>query len=680
MSIETNLHGRLRNTPLPQSHGLLPLYEAVVNSIHAIEEASLSPGTGKVSVQVIRDPQQILTFSDTPKSRGIADIVGFRVTDNGIGFNDVNMDSFRTLDSEYKAEKGGRGVGRLLWLKAFRRVNVASTFTGENGTLLSRAFEFNTTEGVANEKCGAAQNSGDASTTVHLEGFRNKYQKASAKSVSSIAHSLFEHCLWYLVREEGAPEIVIQDDDEILRLADLYDKYMLSSAFSETISIKGQSFHLTHVNLQETSTSAHSIALCAASRLVKEENLSGRIPGLYGKLQNGAGEFVYKCYVSSEFLDKAVRSERTDFDISENATELFGDSEISLNDIRDSVIARTTQRLLPYLEENKQRSKERVTHFVAHKGPRYRPILGRIPEDALSIDPSISDKDLDLALHKQLAIIEGDLLAEGHELMSPREGEEYEDYQERLQDYLQTAQDIKKSDLASYVFHRRVILDLLGAAIVKDADGKYAREDLIHNLIMPMGTDSSQVKPDDCNLWLIDERLAFHEYLASDKALTAMPITDSTSTKEPDICALNVFDNPMLVSEGDALPLASIVVVEIKRPMRNDAAEGEKKDPIEQALDYLDRIRNGRVLTALGRPIPASDRIPGFCYVICDLTPSIEKRCRIHDAIRTSDGLGYFFYHKEYGAYVEVLSFDRLVNSAKERNRAFFDQLGLPTT
>lgn len=680
MSIETNLHGRLRNTPLPSAHGLLPLFEAVVNSIHAIEEASLPAGIGRISVHVIRDAQQMLEFSDDSKKKGNADIVGFSITDNGIGFNDVNMTSFRTLDSEYKVEKGGRGVGRLLWLKAFRRVNVASMFAGEDGGIQSRAFEFNATEGIAKEELHQAPSDRDASTTVHLEGFGPRYQKASLKSVSSIAHSLFEHCLWYFVREGGAPQIDIQDDNEIVRLADVHKKHMISSAFSETISIKGQSFHLTHVNLQETSTRTHSIALCAASRLVKEESLSGRIPGLYGKLQNGAGEFVYKCYVSSEFLDRAVRSERTDFDISEDATALFGDSEISLNDIRDSVIARATKRLSSYLEENKQRSRERVTTFVAHKGPRYRPILPRIPEDSLSIDPSISDKDLELALHKQLAIIEGKLLAEGHELMTPKEGEKYKEYQQRLQSYLQTAQDIKKSDLANYVFHRKVILDLLGAAIVRGADGKYAREDLIHSLIMPMGTDSAHVKPSNCNLWLIDERLAFHDYLASDKTLAAMPITGSASTKEPDICALNVFDNPLLVSEGDALPLASIVVVEIKRPMRNDAAEGEKKDPIEQALDYLDRIRSGKVQTSLGRPIPASDQIPGFCYVLCDLTPSIEKRCRIHDAIRTSDGLGYFFYHKEYRAYVEVLSFDRLVNSAKERNRAFFDSLGLPTT
>ena len=42
--------------------------------------------------------------------------------------------------------------------------------------------------------------------------------------------------------------------------------------------------------------------------------------------------------------------------------------------------------------------------------------------------------------------------------------------------------------------------------------------------------------------------------------------------------------------------------------------------------------------------------------------------------------LGWFGYNNNYNAYIEVISFDRLVNAAKERNRAFFDKLGLPVT
>jgi len=265
--------------------------------------------------------------------------------------------------------------------------------------------------------------------------------------------------------------------------------------------------------------------------------------------------------------------------------------------------------------------------------------------------------------------------------MAPSVTTNYEEYRKRLDEYLSKAEDLKMSDLANYVSHRKVIIDLLEMAIKRLPDGKYAREDLIHSLIMPMQKSSSEVLFDSCNLWLVDERLAFHNYLASDKTLASMPITKSEDTKEPDICALNVFDNPILVAEGAKLPMASIVVVEIKRPMRNDADAGEVDDPVEQAIGYLNRIRKGQVQTAQGRPIPASDNIPGFCYVLADITPKLQDRCLLHHDLKwTHDKLGFFGYKQNCNAYVEVISFDGLVNSAKERNRAFFDKLGLPAT
>ena len=681
MSMETNLHGRLRNTSLPYNRGLMPLFDAVVNSIHSIEEAGLSPSSGNITIVILRRPQTHFNLGSGKKrqeSKTIEDIVGFKITDNGIGFDDVNMKSFNTLDTEHKVDKGCRGVGRLLWLKAFKKVVVNSIYEEKN-SFKSRVFSFNETRGVYAKKNDEPPSGVTRATCVHLDGFKRKYREASRKTTNAIADSIFEHCLWYFVRQGGAPKIIVKDGNDSIPLDRVYEDHMHSSAEGEALLIEDINFDLTHVKLRATSSHPHIIAFCAANRLVMEENITGKIPGLYGKIRDQDGEFIYACYVSSTFLDDNVRSERTGFDIEEDVGELFEKTEISLSQIRDAVVGKASEHLSKYLEENKKKGRDRVESFVSHKAPRYRPILSRIPDEQLSIDPNISDKELDMTLHKHLAEIEGKLLAEGHDMMTPKQNEDLPDYRKRLQEYLKTAEDIKKSDLANYVSHRKVILDLLENAIKRGSDGKYVREDLIHNLIMPMRTESDVVMFDSCNLWLLDERLAFHDYLASDKTLSSMPITGSVETKEPDICALNVFDNPILVSEGEKQPLASIVVIEIKRPMRNDADEGNEKDPIEQALGYLDKIRQGDVSTASGRPIPKSDNIPGFCYVICDITPSIDSRCQIHDAIRTSDGLGYFFYNKNFKAYVEVISFDRLVNAAKERNRAFFDKLGLPT-
>lgn len=680
MKIDTNLHGRLRNTSLPASNGILPLFEAVANSIHAIEDAGLSSEEGRIRVQIFRDEQMTLAIDDRkrPGREPEGDIVAFEITDNGIGFTDENMRSFLTLDSEHKASRGGRGVGRLIWLKAFERATIESVYQSESGEMKRRRFTFDAKGGVSGEIIEDASNT-DRRTSVRLEGFSKRYRQASPKTSPVLARSLFEHNLWYFIRPGGAPVIEVVDNAEEISLDKIYEEQMVASSSTDSFDLKGERFDLIHVRLSTTAGRTHSIAYCASNRVVTQEPIKGKIPGLYGALSDGQREFIYECYVSSPLLDDKVRSERTSFDIEEDPLELFESAELSKSEILDAVLARVSGFLSSFLEEKKRLGKERISDFVSAKAPRYRPILGRIPDAQLIVDPDISDKDLDVLLHRQLMEIEARLLSEGHEVMMPKENEEYESYSSRLQEYLQTAEDIKKSDLANYVAHRRVILDLLEKAIQRKDDGRYAREDLIHNLIMPMGTTSDEVHFDSCNLWVLDERLAFHDYLASDKTLSAMPITGSEETKEPDLISFNVFDNPILISDRQSPPLASITIVELKRPMRNDAAAGEDKDPIEQALGYLERIRKGNAMTKSGRLIPQSENIPGFCYAICDITPTIERRCKLLGLTPTSDYSGYFGYNANFKAYIEVISFDRLVSAAKERNKAFFDRLGLPT-
>ncbi|MFW2378790.1 ATP-binding protein [Aliarcobacter butzleri] len=679
MSLTTNLHGRLRNTHLPISQGLMPLYEAVVNSIHSIEESGMNIQDGKIIIEILRKPSQSEMDFETDK-KGItaqSDIIGFKVVDNGIGFNDKNLKSFETLDSEHKIDKGCRGIGRLLWLKAFDEIEIVSTFQ-DNKKLIKRLLTFNARNGVSQPSSQILEN-GDIKTTIYLKKFKEEYRKASFKTTNKIAENMLEHCLWYFIRDIGVPNIIVRDTEEEISLFDLYDQYMLSAANTDFVIIKNQKFDITHIKSKPASSKNHTMVYIAGSRFVKEENIEQKIPGLYGKLKDDNNEFIYSCYISAEFLDERVRPERTGLDIVENAEGLIEDIEISYKDIRDAVFTKIKDFLSPYLEKNIIESKKRINNFIDTKAPRYRPIISRIPDEQLDINPEITDKELDVTLHKHLYEIEKHILEEGHSIMNLKKDETFEDYQHRVQEYLSIVEDIKKSDLANYVSHRKVILDLFEASIKKQPDGKYAREDLIHELIMPMQKESNELQFDDMNLWLLDERLAFHNYLASDKTLNSMAITDSKSLTEPDLISLYVRNNPILVSENNNISLASIIIVEIKRPMRNNLKAGEKDDPIEQSLGYLNRIREGKVTTAQGRPIPNAKNLPGFCYIVADLTDSLIYRCKMSNLTPTHDGMGYFGFNKEFEAYIEVISFDKLVQSAKERNRAFFDKLGLPT-
>ncbi|HUZ57865.1 MAG TPA: hypothetical protein VMU83_03695 [Hanamia sp.] len=676
MNLNTSLKGRLRNTNLPLTNVLHPLFEAVVNSIHSIDSvlklnSNSSSMDCTIRIKILRS-SQATTFDDVKP-----DIVGFEIIDNGIGFNNDNYISFQTLDSEYKIALGCRGVGRLLWLKAFNKISVKSVYE-ENGQRFTRTFDFNAINDIHNENVKPASNA-KIETSIKLLDIHKEYLKYLRKTAATISRDLLEHCLWYFIRSGRAPDISIEDSGDKISLYKEYDALMINASESATFTIKSRTFDITHVKLKSSLQNKHSIIFSAADRLVKEESLQGKIPGLFGFLNDGSENFAYMCFLTSDYLTEKVNPERVGFNIPETAEGMFADDEISFNEIRNKAIEIITSYLNQYLSENKQIGIKRLTDFVDTKAPRYRPILGRLTENDKIVDPNISDKDLDIKLHSHLMAFETELLVEGHDLMVPDGIEDKDDYSKRIDEYLSKASDLKRSDLANYVAHRKVILDLLGKAIQKGQDGKYSREDVLHKLIMPMQKISDEINFEDSNLWLVDERLAFHNYLASDKTLTSLPITDSKSTKEPDLLGLNVYDNPLLVNDGQSLPLASITVIEIKRPMRDDARGGEEKDPIEQALGYLERIREGRVRTGTGRQIPNSEDIPGYCYVICDITDSIKKRCALFNLKVTSDKLGYFGYNDNYKAYLEVISFDRLLNMARERNKAFFDKLGLPS-
>ena len=96
--MKLNLLGRVRNTRLSHANSLLPLFEAVINSIHAIEEVG-SAALGEIKVVIERAKTQQMKIDGTAP---LEPINSFRITDNGSGFTDANYESFCTSDSQLK--------------------------------------------------------------------------------------------------------------------------------------------------------------------------------------------------------------------------------------------------------------------------------------------------------------------------------------------------------------------------------------------------------------------------------------------------------------------------------------------------------------------------------------------------------------------------------------------------
>ena len=671
----SSLEGRLRNTDLPISKCLFPVFEAVVNSIYAIDDRLKSDNTFAMADGKIRIILDRANESDL--FGGKAELLSITIEDNGIGFNENNYNSFCELDSLYRESLGCKGIGRLLWLKAFDSAEIESSYV-DGSEMKCRHFIF-TSKGI-DELAALEFNDKELKTKVRMNGIKPRFKESLSKlSQESIAKAIFEHCLWFFIREGGCPDIrVIDGTNPATNLSEIYDSYMGSdNSEIATFSLGEETFNVLHIKLQRSDKNNNVISYCAGNRIVNDEKIKD-VVGLYDSaIQTESKSFFYKCFVTAPYLDKHVAPDRFSFlipDKRENdGDELY--SEIYFSDIRSKVLDAIRQYLAPFLRDAIEAGKEKIQDFVDKQAPYYKPILASLSEDEKSINPNSSNKVMDLLLHQKMMEKEHRLLAEGHDVLEVKSGESDEEYQRRTQAYFDGIQSLKQSDLTRYVIHRKIILELLKDALSRNDDGHYSKEDKIHQIIMPMRTTSDGDEFKDNNLWIIDERLVFHHFLASDKSFNSMPVTDCGSPKRPDILVENVYDNPMVVTEKDNPPFASLRIVEFKRPMRDDMSADN--DPINQCIDYVKNIRQGNAVTKSGRPLDISEATPAYCYIICDLTKSMRDICQNHDLKDTYDRLGYFGYHSGFRIYFEVISFDQLLNSASERNASFFDKLGI---
>jgi hypothetical protein len=229
MSIKVNIANQVHQTNLPAWRPLLPLFEAAMNSFQAIKEAqALEPALkGRVLIDLHR--QADLLRSDTPPT------VGFRVTDNGIGLDDSNFDSFNTAFSSHKFRAGGKGLGRFTWLKAFERADIESTFRTERG-FETRTFKFDEHYDLDERglpRLGAATAAG---TQIDLVGLRNQYTEQCPRSPDVFIQKLIEHFIPVLL-ESDCPHVGVYDLGKRYDINDIFARaYRASCVYRKPYS------------------------------------------------------------------------------------------------------------------------------------------------------------------------------------------------------------------------------------------------------------------------------------------------------------------------------------------------------------------------------------------------------------------------------------------------------------
>ena len=680
--MKASVAGHVELLGLQQKDSLVPLFEAITNALQSIDEARrLDTATEphKVVIEIERTNADVQKKLDGTLET-VGPISGFIIRDTGIGFTKDNYTSFGEAGSRHKQSIGGKGLGRFSYLAVFDHAEVESTYH-QDGDTKRRRFDFAHTEtGFRNHTDRTVSDSRPRETSVALKAMHPHFQKACPAKLEQIARKCCTHFFKSLVGND-VPEVFLEDpveDTSISLNRRIRDELVLKSK-NEEFEVSGHTLTITHSFVSQKALSAHSLMFCARGRAVDDVTLKlDRTVTLQsGPFTADDGTpFFYCGSISGPILDDRVNNSRTRLELPERCDEDMFES-LSMSGIREAATKLIRKSLRKYTKEPRDEHFERIRRLCENH-PAYRILLRHAKRDLKQIQPALTDEKLELEI---IQLYNRHRLQTRERFESLRKKTQrgvrnFEKFRKEYRVFLDQHNELAVAELAQYMLDRKAALDALDNYMRVDEDGKFPVEEAIHEVIFPLSSTSDDLSYEETNLWIVDERLAFHSYLASDKRISSHNSVESSSGLEPDLAVY--FDSAFALSEnGSSGELSSVVIVEFKRPERDNYEPGYKKNPFDQVEEYVRQIRAGKAADRDGRTIEIRNDIPFFAYVIADLRPTLEPIAESRNAFTTHDGKGMIYYHAKLNLFVQVISYSKLLGDAKLRNKIFFEKLGI---
>lgn len=661
-SMRGDIVNRVKRLPKPSlaAEALQPVFEAVSNSLHAVEDAfgDQYQQQGKITVTI--------TNSRSP------DDIEITVDDNGVGLEPARFEAFCTTDTDYKISRGGKGVGRLLWLDAFESVKVVSIYR-DQGTLFRRSFTFRLeaqdqiTEEQTEAVTGEAS-TGTAITFKRLRGtaYRDKFPSQPATIVKHFGSHFFADFIM-----GRSPTVIVDIDANATSFPEEIQNLRVEDRGVATIDSQefGKLSLASFVCDKAASANfdgLHQMHLVANGRTVTTRKIDGLIGiGRFGD----NGENVYHGCVTGDFLDERVNQERTQFNFDESiVVEIVREcsDHVRTNAISEEITQFDNQRL--------GTMQEFMQEYPSFAFEEARDLLAKTPKNAVKPEQFAQalipirirrDKERNDTIQKIVSQL-------------GENGDVSENFAESVRKAADEIRAEEQRQLTEYVLRRKTVLDVmevLTRRIREREDGSqdFHLEETLHQFICPMrlrGDDPSKVERSDHDLWIIDERLTFTKYFASDVPFTQI-VDDETSTKRPDLL---IYDRLYgLGAEGED-PLKRVMLVEFKHPGRKDY--DERYSPMSQISEYITKLQKGEIIDFRGGRVRVADDCVFYCYVVADIVGRLE--IHTNGWRTTSNGRGRIQdLGGKFRGIIEIIEWADLLGDARLRNHAFVAAAGL---
>jgi hypothetical protein len=643
-----------------------PLIEAIVNSIDAIKE------TNRLDGKIIITPERNQLSLDLDV---LPEIVGFTIEDNGTGFNDENKKSFSDMCSEYKMLSGGKGIGRLTYLKYFNDVRVKSIFR-HNGEYYQRDFKLgNNNDFIENEQLNKSTAS-DLKTVLILKGLK---QQSFDKELDTIARKILEKILIFFVNDESkCPEIILeennkpiilnnylQNSDEIKELKN--DTFTLDKNIGETKIT--ENFRIKIFKITYPRNISSKLCLTAHNRYVTETGIHKYIPefgeDFVDQIEEITKKYIIVAYILGEYLNQNVSLERGRFEFPTEQGDMA--HPFSQQDIEKSASQIINKLFDKLIKDRREETRRIIQDCVDKKFPWYKTYISELKLEELPYKPD--EPTIENALHKISIEKESYARATVDKVIHDPKME----ITEKVNEAIKHIQQAGINSLVHHVVLRKTVLDVLAQKLKNKADGRPSLEADIHNLIYPMKADSEMTDYENNNLWILDEKLNFTELILSDKYI------DKEKNNRPDLMVAHKLYDKIMAYRGGEEAGNPITIFEFKQPLRDDFTDiSAKDDPIRQIIRYTIKLKEGNCITPQGRPIRVNNNTNIYGFVICDFNNKVENwLVKDNNFIPMPDKQGYYYWHGGNNLYIEVLSWDKVVKDAEMRNKIFFKKLGL---
>lgn len=638
---------------IPEKNKLIPLFEAISNSILA------SAKNIKIQIEYKNENK----INNMPSNI----IENITVYDDGVGFNDENFQSFNTAYASNK--KNGKGKGRFFFLKACEECLIESVYLSKDKEKRKRVFKFSLDKIGVHEKeiANEIEVSENLGTVVKLNKFREEFLfKFEISEISTLVLNSF---LLEIIENEKLTIVLEDNYENKISLREEYEKKTKNGLTKREFTINNRLFEIFYIFLEAIQNLKKSKIIFTAQRRAVNENYLENIDKIFG---NKIKDKILKVYVSSEYLDEIVSSNRDSFLTDKTLFSKFNEN-ISIEKIEKELIKVLKEDLKEDLKEIEETRNNKLNKYFQNSiNLSDKFIYDRFKEDILAnIIGNEQDKSIEKIFDEKRREIRRETEAQIKNINF--ENENYKEKVKEIKDKIDTSLHVA---LVDYVIQRKAILELYSKILkgqekyTKKKTGikkeyTYELEKEVHNLIFPMKATSDEIDYNNHNLWLIDESLAFQSFISSDLELKNF-IKNSDSEDRPDL---------LLFSEYDLEDnLDSITLIELKRPEVDVSKRDEK--PHNQVMRYVKQLRKGE-LTLKGKTINTTESTRYYCYILLDLNKKNQEVFVDEAYTPLRENRGYIFYHPTYKMYVTVLDYRELKKDAERRNKIFFEKLGI---